>query len=143
MSSSTLIELMIFRMVPDEEKLKVYVMIVRLLLEVRRSRLRLNELSMWQCQEWGQAQTYFSRASLLIHTSKDKETSLAYRLSQVSSPDTPFDAILTHPRPACSTFPLVSTKLLKSTTNSRSSLLLMRMSGCKCCRLAVGSPTCH
>ena len=88
MSSSTLIELMIFRMVPDEEKLKVYVMIVRLLLEVCRSRLRLNELSMWQCQEWGQAQTYFSRASLLIHTSKDKETSLAYRLSQVSSPDT-------------------------------------------------------
>ncbi|ORX40506.1 putative COP9 signalosome complex subunit 4 [Kockovaella imperatae] len=55
------------RMIPDEEKVSVYVKIVRLLLE---------------CQEWGQAQTYFSRASLLIHTCHDKETLLAYRLSQ-------------------------------------------------------------
>ncbi|KAK1922282.1 hypothetical protein DB88DRAFT_390410 [Papiliotrema laurentii] len=55
------------RVVPDEEKLKVYIQIVRLLLE---------------CQEWGQAQTYFSRASLLIHSTQDKETQLAYRLSQ-------------------------------------------------------------
>ncbi|WOO80576.1 COP9 signalosome complex subunit 4 [Vanrija pseudolonga] len=55
------------RIVPDEEKLAVYIKIVRLLLE---------------CGESGAAQTYFSRASLLIHTSKDKETQLAYRLSQ-------------------------------------------------------------
>ncbi|WRT69944.1 uncharacterized protein IL334_006935 [Kwoniella shivajii] len=55
------------RLISDEEKLAVYIKIVRLLLE---------------CGEWGQAQTYFSRASLLIHVTKDKETNLAYRLSQ-------------------------------------------------------------
>ncbi|KAK4689442.1 COP9 signalosome complex subunit 4, partial [Tremellales sp. Uapishka_1] len=55
------------RLISDEEKLSVYMKIVRLLLE---------------CDESGQAQTYFSRASLLIHTTKDKETLLTYRLSQ-------------------------------------------------------------
>ncbi|WVR09684.1 hypothetical protein IAU60_006759 [Kwoniella sp. DSM 27419] len=55
------------RLISDEEKLAVYMMIVRLLLE---------------CGEWGQAQTYFSRASLLIHVSKDKETNLSFKLSQ-------------------------------------------------------------
>ncbi|WWC92001.1 uncharacterized protein L201_006955 [Kwoniella dendrophila CBS 6074] len=55
------------RLISDEEKLAVYIKIVRLLLE---------------CGEWGQAQTYFSRASLLIHVTKDKETNLSYRLSQ-------------------------------------------------------------
>lgn len=37
-----------------------------------------------QCGESGQAQTYFSRASLLIHTTTDPVTKLHYRLSQVS-----------------------------------------------------------
>ncbi len=37
-----------------------------------------------QCGESGQAQTYFSRASLLIHVTKDKEALLSFRLSQVS-----------------------------------------------------------
>ncbi|WWC95077.1 hypothetical protein V866_001929 [Kwoniella sp. B9012] len=55
------------RLISDEEKLAVYIKIVRLLLE---------------CGEWGQAQTYFSRASLLIHVTKDKETNLQYKLSQ-------------------------------------------------------------
>ncbi|WVQ94980.1 hypothetical protein IAU59_002072 [Kwoniella sp. CBS 9459] len=55
------------RLISDEEKLAVYMKIVRLLLE---------------CGEWGQAQTYFSRASLLIHITDDKETSLSYKLSQ-------------------------------------------------------------
>ncbi|WWC72296.1 uncharacterized protein I206_106258 [Kwoniella pini CBS 10737] len=55
------------RLISDEEKLAVYIKIVRLLLE---------------CGEWGQAQTYFSRASLLIHVTKDKETNLSYKLSQ-------------------------------------------------------------
>lgn len=45
----------------------MYLKIVRLLLE---------------CGESAHAQTYFSRASLLIHNSNDKETVLAYRLSQ-------------------------------------------------------------
>ncbi|RSH91532.1 hypothetical protein EHS25_009831 [Saitozyma podzolica] len=55
------------RMISDQEKLAVYIQIVRLLLE---------------CGESGQAQTYFSRASLLIHTTEDKETRLSYRLCQ-------------------------------------------------------------
>ncbi|WWD19908.1 hypothetical protein CI109_104377 [Kwoniella shandongensis] len=55
------------RLISDEEKLAVYMKIVRLLLE---------------CGEWGQAQTYFSRASLLIHTTTDKETNLSFKLSQ-------------------------------------------------------------
>ncbi|ORY25436.1 putative COP9 signalosome complex subunit 4 [Naematelia encephala] len=55
------------RLISDEEKLRVYMKIVRLCLESGES---------------GLAQNYFSRASLLIHTTKDKETQLAYKLSQ-------------------------------------------------------------
>ncbi|EIW65430.1 hypothetical protein TREMEDRAFT_17489, partial [Tremella mesenterica DSM 1558] len=55
------------RLVGDEEKLSVYMTIVRLLLE---------------CGEWGQAQTYFTRASMLIHLTTDKTTQLSYRLAQ-------------------------------------------------------------
>ncbi|WVW86469.1 hypothetical protein I302_108517 [Kwoniella bestiolae CBS 10118] len=55
------------RLISDEEKLAVYMKIVRLLLE---------------CGEWGLAQTHFSRASLFIHVTKDKVTNLSYKLSQ-------------------------------------------------------------
>ncbi|KIR31626.1 COP9 signalosome complex subunit 4 [Cryptococcus deuterogattii MMRL2647] len=54
------------RLVSDDEKLNVYMQIVRLFLE---------------CGEWGQAQTYFTRASLLPRPT-DKETRLSMRLSQ-------------------------------------------------------------
>ncbi|KAL7420467.1 hypothetical protein Q5752_004417 [Cryptotrichosporon argae] len=55
------------RLIADDEKLAVYMRIVRYLLE---------------CDEWGQAQTYFSRASLLVHTTADTETLLNFRLCQ-------------------------------------------------------------
>ncbi|KAI9634212.1 putative COP9 signalosome complex subunit 4 [Dioszegia hungarica] len=60
------------RLVPDEDKLAVYMKIVRLLLESGES---------------GQAQTYFSRASLLIRPESDKITQLQYRLSQARLAD--------------------------------------------------------
>lgn len=56
------------RIIPDEEKLRVYIQIVRLLLESGES---------------GQAQTYFTRASLIIHGTESKEIQLSYRLCQV------------------------------------------------------------
>lgn len=56
------------RVIPDDEKLRVYIQIVRLLLETGES---------------GQAQTYFTRASLLIHGSESKEIQLSYKLCQV------------------------------------------------------------
>lgn len=88
------------RMISDQEKLAVYIQIVRLLLEVGRAADResssfrpsqpeemttssRNAENPLQCGESGQAQTYFSRASLLIHTTEDKETKLSYRLCQV------------------------------------------------------------
>lgn len=77
--------LMTYRIVADEEKLSVYMKIVRLLLEVCRIYPWEYRCLFAQCEEWGQAQTYFSRASLLIHTTTDKVTLLQYRLSQVSS----------------------------------------------------------
>ena len=55
--------------------------IVRLLLEVSfvsGSRIAADR----QCGESGLAQTYFSRASLLIHTTADKTMQLTYKLSQ-------------------------------------------------------------
>lgn len=55
------------RTISDRHKLSVYTKIVRLFLEAEES---------------GMAQTYFSRASLLIHLTKDKPTLLTYRLSQ-------------------------------------------------------------
>ncbi|WVQ83722.1 hypothetical protein IAT38_005866 [Cryptococcus sp. DSM 104549] len=54
------------RQITDEEKLAVYMKIIRLFLE---------------CGEWGQAQTYFTRATLLPRPA-DKETRLSMRLSQ-------------------------------------------------------------
>ncbi|KAI5452255.1 hypothetical protein NCC49_000819 [Naganishia albida] len=60
------------RIITDDQKLDVYMKIVRLLLE---------------CGESGQAQTYFNRASLLIHGTKDKATRLAFKLCQARLAD--------------------------------------------------------
>ena len=54
------------RALPDEEKLRVYVRIVRLLLEDEDS---------------VQAETYYNRAALLIHSTSDRGTLLAFKLS--------------------------------------------------------------
>ncbi|KAF8592384.1 hypothetical protein K439DRAFT_1378468 [Ramaria rubella] len=55
------------RNLPDEEKLKTYIRIVRLLLEEEDS---------------VQAETYYNRAALLIHSTQDKELQLAFKLCQ-------------------------------------------------------------
>ncbi|GHJ86662.1 hypothetical protein NliqN6_3064 [Naganishia liquefaciens] len=60
------------RVITEDQKLDVYMKIVRLLLE---------------CGESGQAQTYFNRASLLIHSTKDKATRLAFKLCQARLAD--------------------------------------------------------
>ena len=52
---------------PDEEKLKVYIRIVRLLLEDEDS---------------VQAETYYNRAALLINSTNDRETLLSVKLCQ-------------------------------------------------------------
>jgi hypothetical protein len=57
-----------------------------------------NAETLLQCGESGQAQTYFSRASLLIHTTEDKETKLSYRLCQVRRRMNPRVHAVTHPR---------------------------------------------
>ncbi|KAI0053538.1 hypothetical protein FA95DRAFT_1600689 [Auriscalpium vulgare] len=56
----------------DEERLRVYIRIVRLLLEEEDSI---------------QAETYYNRAASLIHSTTDKETLLAYKLSQARISD--------------------------------------------------------
>ncbi|KAJ9110481.1 hypothetical protein QFC19_001607 [Naganishia cerealis] len=63
---------LLYMIITDDQKLDVYMKIVRLLLE---------------CGESGQAQTYFNRASLLIHSSKDKATQLAFKLCQARLAD--------------------------------------------------------
>ncbi|TDL29747.1 hypothetical protein BD410DRAFT_758817 [Rickenella mellea] len=55
------------RTLPDEEKLKIYIRIVRLLLEDEDS---------------VQAETYYNRAALLVNTTNDRETVLAFKLCQ-------------------------------------------------------------
>lgn len=55
------------RAMPDEDKLKVYIRIVRLLLEDEDS---------------VQAETYYNRAALLVNSSTDRETLLASKLCQ-------------------------------------------------------------
>lgn len=52
---------------PDADKLRVYVRIVRLLLEEEDS---------------VQAETYYNRAALLVHSTTDKETVLQFKLCQ-------------------------------------------------------------
>ncbi|RUS29362.1 hypothetical protein BC938DRAFT_480749 [Jimgerdemannia flammicorona] len=55
------------RTISDEYKLKIYIQIVRLLLEE---------------DEAISAETYLNRAALLIHTSKDQKVNLSFKLSQ-------------------------------------------------------------
>lgn len=55
------------RSIPDQEKLQIYIRIVRLLLED---------------EDNVQAETYYNRAALLVHSTNDKTTLLAYKLCQ-------------------------------------------------------------
>jgi COP9 signalosome complex subunit 4 len=57
---------------PDADKLRVYVRIVRLLLEEEDSI---------------QAETYYNRAALLVHSTSDKETLLQFKLCQARISD--------------------------------------------------------
>jgi COP9 signalosome complex subunit 4 len=56
----------------NEEKLSVYIRIVRLLLEE---------------EEAGQAETYYNRAALLIHLTSDKTLQLQFKLCQARISD--------------------------------------------------------
>jgi COP9 signalosome complex subunit 4 len=56
----------------DADKLKIYVRIVRLLLEEEDS---------------VQAETYYKRAALLMHSASDKETLLQFKLCQARISD--------------------------------------------------------
>lgn len=56
----------------DEEKLRTYIRIVRLLLEEEES---------------GQAETYYTRAAVLIHSTNDKTLQLQYKLCQARLAD--------------------------------------------------------
>ncbi|KAH9951581.1 hypothetical protein B0H21DRAFT_181810 [Amylocystis lapponica] len=60
------------RALPDEDKLRVYVRIVRLLLEDEDS---------------VQAETYYNRAALLAHSTTEKETILQFKLCQARISD--------------------------------------------------------
>ncbi|KAF8621603.1 hypothetical protein AX15_007623 [Amanita polypyramis BW_CC] len=60
------------RTISDEDKLRVYVRIVRLLLEDEDS---------------VQAETYYNRAALLIHSTPDRETQLQFKLCQARISD--------------------------------------------------------
>ncbi|KIK68131.1 hypothetical protein GYMLUDRAFT_36968 [Collybiopsis luxurians FD-317 M1] len=60
------------RSMPDGEKMRVYVRIVRLLLEDEDS---------------VQAESYFNRAQLLVHSTSDKETLLQFKLCQARISD--------------------------------------------------------
>jgi len=61
-----------FRSISDSEKLRVYVRIVRLLLEDEDS---------------VQAETYYNRAALLVHSANDRETTLQFKLCQARISD--------------------------------------------------------
>ncbi len=60
------------RALPDQEKLQVYIRIVRLLLEDEDS---------------VQAERFYNRAALLAHTTTDKETLLSFKLCQARISD--------------------------------------------------------
>lgn len=60
------------RSISDAEKLRVYVRIVRLLLEDEDS---------------VQAETYYNRAALLVHSANDRETTLQFKLCQARISD--------------------------------------------------------
>lgn len=59
--------LVVLSRTPDEEKVKVYIRIIRLLLEEEDSVT---------------AESYYNRAASLIHSTTDRETQLAYKLCQ-------------------------------------------------------------
>lgn len=59
--------IVILRSLPDEEKLKVYVRIIRLLLEDEDS---------------VQAESYYNRAASLVNSTSDRETLLGFKLCQ-------------------------------------------------------------
>lgn len=58
--------------ISDEDKLRVYVRIVRLLLEEEDS---------------VQAETYYNRAAVLMHSAPDRETQLQFKLCQARISD--------------------------------------------------------
>jgi len=58
---------MFTRNIADEERLRTYIRIMRLLMEEEDS---------------VQAETYYNRAALLIHMTQDKELQLAFKLCQ-------------------------------------------------------------
>ncbi|KAM6495854.1 hypothetical protein JOM56_008560 [Amanita muscaria] len=60
------------RTISDEDKLRIFIRIVRLLLEDEDS---------------VQAETYYNRAALLIHTAPDRETQLQFKLCQARISD--------------------------------------------------------
>ncbi|EGO01924.1 hypothetical protein SERLA73DRAFT_177559 [Serpula lacrymans var. lacrymans S7.3] len=60
------------RALPDEEKLRLYIRIVRLLLEEEDS---------------VQAETYYNRAASVVHSTNDKETLLQFKLCQARISD--------------------------------------------------------
>jgi hypothetical protein len=61
-----------FRLISDSEKLRIYVRIVRLLLEDEDS---------------VQAETYYNRSALLVHSASDRETILQFKLCQARISD--------------------------------------------------------
>lgn len=64
--------LIVVSVIGDEDKLRVYIRIVRLLLEDEDS---------------VQADTYYNRAALLIHSTQDRELQLAFKLCQARISD--------------------------------------------------------
>ena len=60
------------RSISDSEKLRIYVRIVRLLLEDEDS---------------VQAETYYNRSALLVHSASDRETILQFKLCQARISD--------------------------------------------------------
>jgi COP9 signalosome complex subunit 4 len=60
------------RTIPEAERLRVYVLIVRLLLEDEDS---------------VQAETYYNRAALLVHSASNRETVLQFKLCQARISD--------------------------------------------------------
>ena len=64
--------ILLSRSIGDAEKLRVYVRIVRLLLEDEDS---------------VQAETYYNRAALLVHSAHDRETLLQFKLCQARISD--------------------------------------------------------
>lgn len=67
-----LIILQVYRTWSDEEKLKLYIRIIRLLLEE---------------EDWVQADAYYKRAALHINSTQDRELLLTFKLCQARMSD--------------------------------------------------------